>query len=90
MRKPPQLFVINIPNGEVGMQLSEQFWLSVLVQGVIGVAILAMMKQQLKDVVGWLRSVQGDVKELQVAHTDHEGRISHVEGRLGVQRTQGS
>jgi hypothetical protein len=67
-------------------QLSDQFWLSVLVQVVIGVAVLAMMKQQLRDLVGWVKSVQGDVKELQTSRTDHEGRISHVEGRLNVER----
>ena len=71
-------------------ELSEQFWLSVLVQLGIGIAVLAMMKQQLKDLVGWVRSVQSDVKDLQTGHTDHEGRISHVEGRLNVTRQQGS
>lgn len=68
------------------MDLSGQFWLSIAVEAIIGVAILAMMKQQLSDLVGWVKAVQSDVKELQGGHTDHEGRISHVEGRLGIDR----
>jgi hypothetical protein len=68
------------------MNLSEQFWLSLLIQLVLGVAIIAMMKQQLRDLVGWVKQLTCDVKELRDGHTDHEGRISHVEGRLGIPR----
>lgn len=68
------------------MGLSEQFWISIAVEAIIGVAILAMMKQQLRDLVAWVKGLQSDVKGLQDKHTDHEGRISHVEGRLGVMR----
>ncbi len=67
-------------------EMSDQFWLSVLVQLAFGIAILAMMKQQLRDLVGWVRSVQADVKDAQADIKDHEGRISHVEGRLNVMR----
>lgn len=68
------------------MNLSEQFWLSLLIQMVIGVAIIAMMKQQLRDLIGWVRQQGADIKDLQKAHTDHEGRLSHVEGRLQISR----
>lgn len=65
------------------MNLSEQFWLSLIIQLVLGVAIIAMMKQQLRDLIGWVKQLTVDVKELRAGHTDHEGRISYVEGRLG-------
>lgn len=68
------------------MNLSEQFWLSLVIQLVLGVAIIAMMKQQLRDLVGWVKQLTNEVKELRDGHTDHEGRISHVEGRLGIPR----
>ncbi|UWZ84640.1 hypothetical protein [Occallatibacter riparius] len=68
------------------MNLSEQFWLSLVIQVVIGVAVIAMMKQQLRDLVGWVRQISQDVKDLREKHTDHEGRLSHVEGQLGVTR----
>jgi hypothetical protein len=68
------------------MNLSEQFWLSLVIQVVIGVAIIAMMKQQLRDLIGWVREISKEVKDLRAGHTDHEGRISHVEGRLGIPR----
>ncbi len=61
------------------MNLSEQFWLSLLIQMVIGVAIIAMMKQQLRDLIGWVKQQGADIKDLQKGHTDHEGRLSHVE-----------
>jgi hypothetical protein len=66
--------------------LSQQFWLSIFIEAVIGVAIIAMMKQQLGDLVGWVKDLQADAKQLRSQHTDHEGRISHVEGRLGIDR----
>jgi hypothetical protein len=68
------------------VNLSEQFWLSLVIQLVLGVAIIAMMKQQLRDLVGWVKQLTNEVKELRDGHTDHEGRISHVEGRLGIPR----
>jgi hypothetical protein len=68
------------------MNLSEQFWLSIAVEAIIGVATIAMMKQQLKDTVARVNSLESDQKDLQNRHTDHEGRISHVEGQLGVLR----
>lgn len=70
------------------MALSEQFWVSVVVQGVLGIAVLAMMKQQLRDLIGWMREMQADVKELQAGQKSHEGRISHVEGKLGIPRIE--
>jgi hypothetical protein len=68
------------------MDLSEQFWLSLGIQVVFGVAVIAMMKQQLRDLVAWVRELGTDVKELQSEQKDHEGRISHVEGRLNLPR----
>lgn len=59
---------------------------SALVQLVIGVAIVAAMKQQVADLVGWVKGLAMDVKDLQKGRTDHEGRIAHVEGRLGIPR----
>lgn len=72
------------------MALSEQFWLSVLVQVCIGVALIAMMKQQLRDLVGWVKRLQEDFDGLRWRQLDHEGRLSHVEGQLGVRRQQGN
>lgn len=74
------------PSDGEGMNLSEQFWLSVLIQVGLGVAIVAMMKQQLRDLVGWVKRQEQDLRALQTGHTDHEGRISHLEGRVGVPR----
>jgi hypothetical protein len=68
------------------LNLSEQFWLSLLIQLLFGVAIIAMMKQQLRDLVGWVRQINHEVKDLRAAQTKHEGRLSHVEGRLGIPR----
>lgn len=68
------------------MNLSEQFWLSLLIQVGFGVAIIAMMKQQLRDLIGWVKQQGADIKDLQKGHTDHEGRLSHVEGRLQISR----
>ncbi len=68
------------------MSLSEQFWLSVFVEFVAAIAMGAMMKQQLKDLVGWVREINTDMKILRDGHTNHEGRIAHVEGRLGIPR----
>jgi hypothetical protein len=68
------------------MALSEQFWLSVVIQIVFGVAIVAMMKQQLKDLVGWMRELQATLKSVLSYITEHEGRLSHVEGRLDIPR----
>jgi len=66
------------------VNLSEQFWLSLLIQLVIGVAIIAMMKQQLRDLIGWVKQQGVDIKDLQKGHTNHEGRLSHVEGKLHI------
>lgn len=68
------------------MNLSAQFWLSLVIEALFGVAIIAMMKQQLRDLVGWVKRQGGDIKDLQAGHTDHEGRLSHVEGRLNIPR----
>lgn len=68
------------------MTLSAQFWLSLLIEVIFGVAIIAMMKQQLRDLIGWVKQIGGDVKTLQAGHVDHEGRISHVEGQLNIRR----
>lgn len=68
------------------MELSGQFWISILVQLLWGVALLSMIKQQLTDLIGWVKRVQMDVDKLKDGHTEHEGRLSHVEGRLGVIR----
>jgi hypothetical protein len=68
------------------MDLSGQFWASVGVEATIGVGILAMMRQQLKDLVGWMRTLQSDVRGVAADVKDHEGRLSHVEGRLQVAR----
>ena len=68
------------------MNLSEQFWASLLIQIVIGVAVIAMMKQQLRDLIGWVKEQGAAIKELRQGHTDHEGRLSHVEGRLQIPR----
>jgi hypothetical protein len=38
-----------------------------------------MMKQQLRDLIGWVKQQGADIKDLQKGHTDHEGRLSHVE-----------
>ena len=79
------------------LNLSEQFWASLLIQVILGVALIAMMKQQLRDLVGWVRQLAADhkelrathaadVKDLWAGHTGHEGRISHVEGILKIPR----
>jgi hypothetical protein len=68
------------------VNLSEQFWLSLAIQVFGGVAIIAMMKQQLRDLIGWVKEIGKDVKTLREGQTNHEGRISHVEGRLGIMR----
>lgn len=68
------------------MNLSEQFWLSVAIQFVFGLTVVAMMKQQLRDLIGWVKQIGADVKELQAGHMNHEGRIAHVEGRLNIPR----
>lgn len=59
---------------------------SALVQLGIGVAILAAMKQQLVDLIGWVKALTKDVKDLAQGQKEHEGRLSHVEGRLGIPR----
>jgi hypothetical protein len=38
-----------------------------------------MMKQQLRDLIGWVKQQGADIKDLQKGHTDHEGWLSHVE-----------
>lgn len=43
--------------------------------------------QKVADLVGWVKGLVGDVKELSRGHKNHEGRISHVEGRLGILRS---
>jgi hypothetical protein len=69
------------------VNISDQFWVSIGVEAVIGIAVLAMMKQQLRDLVGWVKRHDKDIDDLHAGHTDHEGRISHVEGRLNINRT---
>lgn len=59
---------------------------SALVQLLIGVAFVSMMKQQLIDLVGWVKALASDVKDLIRGQKDLEGRVSHVEGRLGIPR----
>jgi hypothetical protein len=56
------------------------------VQLLIGVAVIAMMKQQLFDLTGWVKGLAADVKEVVRGQKDLEGRVSHVEGRLGIPR----
>jgi hypothetical protein len=59
---------------------------SALVQLGIGIAFLSAMRQQLTDLVGWVKGLAADVKELSKGQKEHEGRLSHVEGRLGIPR----
>ncbi|MGA9068960.1 MAG: hypothetical protein WB424_01820 [Terracidiphilus sp.] len=47
---------------------------------------MSAMKQQLTDLVGWVKSLTADVKNLAQGQKEHEGRLSHVEGRLGIPR----
>lgn len=70
------------------LQMALTVGCSALVQLGIGIAIVAAMKQQLTDLVGWVKSLTLDVKELSKGQKEHEGRLSHVEGRLGIPREQ--
>jgi hypothetical protein len=57
-----------------------------LVQLLIGVAFLGMMRQQLTDLVGWVKGLAQAVKELERGQMQHEGRLSRIEGHLGLSR----
>ncbi|MGB7985091.1 MAG: hypothetical protein WCF54_08025 [Terracidiphilus sp.] len=68
------------------MQVGLTIGCSAFIQLGIGIAILSAMKQQLTDLVGWVKSLTADVKNLAQGQKEHEGRLSHVEGRLGIPR----
>lgn len=68
------------------VQMGLTIGFSALVQLAIGVAIVAAMRQQLADLVGWVKGLASDVKDLTKGQKEHEGRLSHVEGRLGIPR----
>jgi hypothetical protein len=61
-----------------------------LVQALIGFVFIGIMKQQLTDLVGWMKALAADVKELLRSQKDLEGRVSHIEGRLGIERARES
>lgn len=68
----------------------EQFVIMILsaggVQLLIAIASAGALRQQIVDLVIAVKTLTEDVKGIQRLQTDHEGRLSHVEGRLQVPR----
>ncbi len=56
------------------------------VQLLIAIASAGALRQQIVDLVIAVKTLTEDVKGIQRLQTDHEGRLSHVEGRLQVPR----
>jgi hypothetical protein len=63
---------------------TSQTILTIFVQILIGVAIVATVRQKLDDLVGWVKGLALDVKKLTEDSKQHEGRIARIEGYLKI------
>lgn len=59
---------------------------SIGAQILVAAFVYGQLSQRQKDQTGWLKRHDGDIKENQKQLYDHEGRISHIEGRKGINR----
>lgn len=64
--------------------MSDQFWLSIGIQLVLSGIVVGMVRQQLKDHTGWLKSHDQDIREHETRLTNHTSRISYIEGTRGL------
>jgi hypothetical protein len=58
----------------------------VLSNALVGAFIYGMLTQRVKDQSGWLKRHEGELSKHADTLTDHEGRISHLEGWKGISR----
>ena len=60
-----------------------------LAQVAVAAFVYGQLTRAVKDLVGWVKRVDQGQDVLSNQVMDHEGRISSIEGRMGIQRGGG-
>ena len=66
------------------MNPNEQFFGTVIVNLLIGVFVYGQLTQKVKDLSSWSRKHDAELVDHAEKLMNHEGRISHIEGRRGM------